>query len=210
MNFRTILLSASVAVLSLGFTPNTPKAVEYKADKQQTKITWLGKKVTGEHNGSISLADGKLTTKGNTITGGIFTIDMTSITNADLTDAGYNQKLVGHLKSDDFFGTEKYPTSTLVLTKVTPTGKNQYKVTGDLTIKGIKKPVEFPATITMDGNQLRGKAKLVVDRTKYDIRYGSGSFFDNLGDKAINNDFELTIDLVAVKAGNTVSTASVK
>lgn len=209
MNVRTILLSASVAVLSMGFTPKTPKATEYKADKQQSKISWLGKKVTGEHNGSINLADGKLTTKGNAITGGIFTIDMTSITNADLTDAGYNQKLVGHLKSDDFFSTEKYPTSTLVLTKVTPTGKNQYKVNGDLTIKGIKKPIEFPATITLDGNQLRGKAKLVIDRTKYDIKYGSGSFFDNLGDKAINNDFELNIDLVA-KAGNTVSTASAK
>ncbi|WP_345242720.1 YceI family protein [Nibrella saemangeumensis] len=210
MNLRNIFLSTAVAVTAMGFTPNTPKAVEYKADKQQTKISWLGKKVTGEHNGSINLADGKLTTKGNTIIGGLFTIDMSSITNADLTDAGYNQKLVGHLKSDDFFSTDKYPTSTLVLTKVTPTGKNQYKVNGDLTIKGIKKPVEFPATITMDGNQLRGKAKVIVDRTKYDIKYGSGSFFDNLGDKAINNDFELNIDLVASKAGSTVSTASAK
>ena len=174
------------------------KGIEYKVDNSQSKVTWLGKKVTGEHSGAINIADGKLITNGKSIQGGTFNIDMSSITNTDM-QGEYSDKLVGHLKSDDFFSTEKFPKATLVITKLTPKGKDQYDVKGNLTIKGITKPIEFPATITNGGDKITAKAKIVVDRTKYDIRYGSGSFFDNLGDKAIDNNFELNVNLVAKK-----------
>ncbi|WP_181305708.1 YceI family protein [Rufibacter sp. XAAS-G3-1] len=195
MKLRNTVLAALVALVTFAFAG---KGVEYKVVKNQSKVSWKGTKVTGEHAGAISIASGQLSSDGKNILGGSFDIDMNSITCSDITDPKSNQDLVGHLKSDDFFGTAKHPKATLVLTKVTPTKtKGQYLVNGDLTIKGIKKPVQFPATITHAGNQIKAKANIKVDRTKYDIKYGSGSFFDNLGDKAISNEFDLNVDLVA-------------
>lgn len=196
MKRNGLFIAVIFAFLAMAFTART---TEYKVDAKQSKVVWLGKKVTGEHTGAINIADGKLLSDGKTISGGSFNIDMASMTCTDLADAGYNEKFVGHLKSDDFFSTAKFPKSTFVITKVTSTGKDQYNVKGNLTIKGITKELEFPATITTAGNQIKAKAKIVVNRTLYDIKYGSGSFFDNLGDKAINDDFELNVDLVAAK-----------
>lgn len=195
---KTNLLVAIFAAVAVAFAFSAAN-VEYKVDKQQTKVNWVGKKVTGEHQGFINVSEGKLITNGKTVTGGTFDIDMTSITCTDLTDKGYNEKFVGHLKSDDFFGTEKFPKATLVITSAKALGKDQYTVAGNLTIKGITKPVEFPAAIQVTEKEVRGTARIKVDRTKYDIKYGSGSFFDNLGDKAIDNEFELNVDLIAKK-----------
>lgn len=195
MKLRHILITTIIAFAAFSFTLKN----EYKVDKEKTKVTWVGKKVAGQHNGTIAVSNGTLVSDGKTITGGKFDIDMTSIKNDDLTDQEYNQKLVGHLKSEDFFATDKFPKATLVITKVTPLGKDQHNVKGNLTIKGITKPVEFPATIKASDSQVTAKAKILVDRTKYDIKYGSGTFFDNLGDKAIDNDFELNVELVATK-----------
>lgn len=197
MTSRNTLIALFVAFLAFAFTS---KNTEYKVDTQQSKITWVGRKVTGEHSGTISIVNGKLFWDGKNLKGGSFDIDVASIKNTDLTDEENNQKLVGHLKSDDFFSAEKYPTATLVITKVTPIGQNQSQVKGNLTIKGITKEIQFPATVQETGNQIHAKAKIMVDRTKYDIQYGSGSFFENLGDKAIDNEFELHVNLVAEKA----------
>ena len=122
---------------------------------------------------------------------------MTSIVCKDLKDAEYNGKLVGHLKNDDFFATDKFPKANFVLKSAKSTGVDTYDISGDLTIKGITKPVTFPATVKVTGKALTAVAKITVDRTLYDIKYGSGSFFDNLGDKAINNDFTLDVNMVA-------------
>ncbi|MBA9075493.1 MULTISPECIES: YceI family protein [Rufibacter] len=196
MKLRNTVLAALVALVTFAFAG---KGADYKVVANQSKVAWVGTKVTGEHSGTISIADGKLVSDGKNILGGTFTIDMGSIACTDISDAKMNQNLVGHLKSEDFFGTAKYPTSTLVIKNAKATGKGQYLVSGDLTIKGITKPIQFPATIQHAGNQIKANAKVTVDRTKYDIKYGSGSFFDNLGDKAISNDFVLDINLVAKK-----------
>lgn len=185
----------------LAFAFTTAATSEFEVDTQKSTIGWIGRKVTGSHNGAIALSSGKLDWDGTTLKGGSFDIDMNSITCADITDAGTNQKLVGHLKADDFFGTEKYPKASFVITKVSPKATNQYLVDGKLTIKGITKAVQFPATVQATGNQLKATAKILVDRTQYEIKYGSGSFFDDLGDKAIDNEFELNVALVANKAG---------
>jgi polyisoprenoid-binding protein YceI len=115
---------------------------------------------------------------------------MTSLISTDL-EGDSKAKLEGHLKSDDFFSVEKHPTSTLVFTNVKSTGKNSYEVTGDLTIKGITKPITFDVSIY--GNKATATAK--IDRAEYNVRYGSGSFFDNLGDKTIYDEFDLVVDL---------------
>jgi polyisoprenoid-binding protein YceI len=196
MKLTTLFMTMSLAIVAMAFTFSS---VEYKVDKQKSKLTWVGKKVTGSHTGAINISSGKFTTDGKTITGGSFDIDMSSMTCTDIADAEMNGQFLGHLKSDDFFGTTKYPKATFIISKVTSSGKDQYSVKGNLTIKEITKEIELPATIQIVGNQVKAKGKIIVDRTKYDIKYGSGSFFDNLGDKTINDEFELNVELVAAK-----------
>lgn len=184
-----------VAVVSLSAFKSPVKPVAYTVDPAKSTITWVGKKVTGSHNGTIALQSGTLNVDGKKVTGGTFTIDMNSIKDAD-----GSAKLEGHLKADDFFGTAKFPTSTFVITKVAGSGAS-LTVTGNLTIKGITKPVSFPATVAVnaDGTVSALAGKILVDRTKYDIRYGSKSFFDSIGDKAIDDNFEIGVKLVAKK-----------
>jgi len=168
----------------------------YVVDTQSSEIAWKGEKVTGEHVGKVKIDNGTLEVSNGNITGGSFEIDMASITNDDL-EGEYNQKLVNHLKSDDFFGVSKYPKAKLEIKKVKSLGGDKYEVIGDLTIKSTTKKIEFPATITADGNAVTASANIVVDRSEYDVRYGSASFFDNLGDKVIYDDFHLDVTLVA-------------
>ncbi|UII80521.1 YceI family protein [Flagellimonas sp. CMM7] len=187
---KTILSLALTAVF--GFTAiASPIDGEKKAVKvDESTVTWKAYKVTGSHTGTIALKSGALEFEGDKLTGGEFVVDMTSITNTDL-EGDYKGKLEGHLNSDDFFGTAKNPTSSLVFTKVEASGKNSYNVTGDLTIKGITKPVTFDVSIYGS----KATATLKVDRAAYDVKYGSGSFFDNLGDKTIYDEFDLVVDL---------------
>jgi polyisoprenoid-binding protein YceI len=185
--FATLSL---VALLNLQATAEISPAPG-KVDIAKSKITWVGKKVTGQHTGTITLRSGTLDFNNNALSGGMFEMDMTTISCTDLTGE-YAGKLVGHLKSDDFFGVEKHKTASFKITKVMPGSKaNSYRVEGNMTIKGITAPVSFEAMLENG----KATAKIVIDRTKYDIKYGSGSFFDNLGDKAIDNNFELDVML---------------
>lgn len=167
-------------------------AQEFEANTTKSELKWTGKKVTGEHWGFIVLKDGKLNIKNNKIVSGEFNIDMNSINCKDLTDESWNQKLVGHLKSDDFFGVAKFPTAKLVINESQAFNKDEAVVTGKLTIKGITHPLTF--TAKRNGNTY--ESTITIDRSKYDIRYGSGKFFDNLGDNMIYDEFTLEVKLV--------------
>jgi polyisoprenoid-binding protein YceI len=183
---RTFLL-AFIALVTISAAAQTRK----KVDVTKSKINWVGKKVLGEHSGTIKLRDGVLLFKGKELNGGSFTVDMTSITVTDLKAGEGKEDLEGHLKNKDFFGVEKYDAATLAITSATSKGNGTYAIKGNMTIKGITNPIGFD--MTLSGNT--AKAKLVIDRTKYDIKYGSGSFFTDLGNKAINDEFELTVSL---------------
>ena len=190
-----LFVSSSVSAADGG----KAKATNLKVNASKSELTWLGKKVTGEHTGKIALKEGVLTLDGAKLSGGKLVADLTSITCTDLTDKSYNDKLIGHLKSDDFFSVEKHPTATFVITKATPKSAGVYDVTGDLTIKGITKPVTLPVTVTASATGAEATGKLVVDRSKYDIKYNSKSFFEGLGDKMIHDDFTIDFKLVAAK-----------
>ena len=182
---KTLLIS----ILVMTFTAFTLNAQNLAVDVKKSTMKWHGKKVTGEHFGNISLKSGTLEIKDNQIVKGKFVIDMNSITNIDLTDATYNAKLVNHLKSDDFFGVAKHPEAVIEIVKSTPFVNNEATVEGRLTIKNITHPITFKAR--KDGTAIL--ADLVVDRSKYDVRYGSGSFYDNLGDKMIYDEFDMSV-----------------
>lgn len=192
---RVNYILSLVAIIAITFSAN---AQTYNIDQNSSKVSWVGKKVTGSHNGDIKIKSGTLEFKKKQLSGGTILIDMTTINTLDLSGESKGQ-LEGHLKSDDFFGVSKFPTAKIVITKVVPQGPGKYKITGDLTIKGTSKEIKFIANLDQSGNGVSGSADLTVDRSEYNIKYGSGSFFDNLGDKTIYDDFELTVNLVAKK-----------
>lgn len=175
------------------------KAVVYKVDEQNSKVTWLAKKVTGEHSGNVKVSNGTLTLDNNVLKGGSFDIDTRTISVTDITDPETNGKLLGHLKSDDFFSVEKFPAAKFVISSVKPVSAGKYEVTGKLTIKGITNDVTFPTTVKTEGNKVQADAKITVDRTKYGIKFRSKNFFENLGDKTISDDFDLNVTLNATK-----------
>ncbi|GGG32416.1 lipid-binding protein [Dokdonia pacifica] len=187
-SIKNIVSIVLVALFTLSFT--TPENTKKEVKTTQSKVVWKGYKVTGSHEGTIAIQKGNLIFNGSKLTGGEFTIDMRSISSTDL-EGEYQKKLEGHLKSDDFFGVEKFPTASLVFTKVNATGKNSYKVTGNITIKGHTEVITLDLSVY--GN--KATASLKIDRTKFDVRYGSTSFFDGLKDKAIYDDFDLVVDL---------------
>jgi polyisoprenoid-binding protein YceI len=196
-------VTASAADDKPGKKTETKATTALSVDPAKSTLNWQGKKVSGEHVGNVKIAKGVLNVEANKLVGGTFDIDMTSITNTDLTDASYNAKLIGHMKSDDFFAVDKYPTSTFKITKVEPiagakAGSPNYTVTGDLTIKGITNSISFPATVKIAGNKAEAAAKFDVDRTKWDIKYGSG-LIGTAADKIIYDNFTMDLKLVAGK-----------
>jgi polyisoprenoid-binding protein YceI len=189
---------AALFVIMVAFT--SMKTENFKIDTQKSLIEWTGKKVLGSHNGEIKLSSGVLTTENNVPVKGSFVIDMSTVSNMDLPDAESKNKLLGHLKSEDFFGVEKFPTAQFLATRITANSADRISVTGNLTIKGITNSITFPASYKVSGSTLTARAEGVkVDRTKFNIKYGSKNFFESIGDKAIDDEFVLNINIVAVK-----------
>ncbi len=188
---KNLVFSAIIAVItmvSFAFTSMDSEKKTIKTDK--SKITWKGYKMTGSHYGTIAIKSGVLEFDKDKLTGGEFVVDMSTITADDLSGE-YKGKLENHLKSDDFFGSAKFPVSKLKFTSVKMIGKNSYRVTGDLTIKSTTKPVTFELGVY--GNKANATVK--IDRSAYDVRYGSASFFNDLQDKVIYDEFDLIADL---------------
>jgi len=188
MNITRGIFTAVIAFALFAFSTAVEKK---KVNVQESTIKWTGEKLTGSHEGTINLREGYFEIKDGKITGGEFTADMTSINVTDLTAGNGKEKLEGHLNSDDFFGTKTYPTAKFVMTTVVEKSDGVYGVAGKMTIKGKTNPIAFDLKVTGD----TATTSLVIDRSKYDIRYGSGSFFDNLGDKTIYDEFTLDITL---------------
>jgi polyisoprenoid-binding protein YceI len=161
-----------------------------KINLKKSIINWTGKKVTGEHVGTVKFKEGFLTFLNGKVNGGSFIANMTTINNTD-QKGNDKEKLEKHLKSTDFFNVKDFTTSKLVFKSVTELKKNLYKVVADLTIKGKTNSITFELAVTDNS----ANTNLVIDRTKYGIQYGSGSFFDDLGDKTIYDNFDLNIVL---------------
>lgn len=201
---RGFALSLLVSLAPLALAASPSLAVTYKFNESSGTVKWLGKKVAGQHDGVVKLKEGSLDTaaKGEK---GRFVIDMASIENVDLKDsAEYKKKLEEHLKSPDFFNVEKFPQATLVIKDLKPDAKDKtlYTAKGDLTIKGITKPIEMPATIVEKDGKASIKSSFKINRIEWDIRYNSGKFFDpkQLGDKMIDDQVQFDVNLEGTKA----------
>ncbi|GHC55349.1 YceI family protein [Ulvibacter litoralis] len=182
----------------------TDMATKYTVDTATSKISWKGEKPTGSHNGFIKISSGELAVADKNVQAGNFVIDMNSIVSEDL-DGDMKNNLEAHLKGTvegkegDFFNVGEYPNATFELTGIE--GENgTVTVKGNLTIKDKTNAIEFPATVSFPGDTMLLKSEtFTIDRTKWGVNYGSKSIFGDLGDKFINDDIELTVELHATK-----------
>lgn len=189
---KKTIISAIFTLIMTGAFANVNPIKKVTIDTEKSNVVWIGKKVTGKHTGTLSFQEGYLEMDGNTITGGLFIIDMSTLQVTDLEAGKGKEKLEGHLNSADFFGVEEHPTATFRITEVSNNSDNSYSLSGKLTIKGHSENI----TVVLKKEDNTATATFDVDRTKYGIRYGSSSFFDGLKNKAINDKFELTASLV--------------
>ena len=188
LTFSTIVLLMLVGNAQERYTVNTVIS----------SLEWIGKKVTGQHQGVIDLKKGSYLFENGLITSGELIINMQSIKITDIEDKEQNDKLKNHLVSSDFFSVEKQPTAQLTIVKSQKIDETRLKVTADLTIKGITKRIEFEVTLLIEGKKMVAIGEVDIDRTQFDIRYGSGSFIDNLGDKAIKDPFTIKFKIAAL------------
>ena len=172
------------------------ETTKFNLDTANTTIDWIGRKVTGSHNGTINAKQGLFFFEGKNLSGGKVVIDTTSIKILDITDSDTNAQFAGHLASDDFFNSGKYPEAHFEIISV-KSENNTSHLQGNLTIKGIMHPIEFDANVNVIENTATISGKISIDRTKYGMKFRSGNFFLNLGDTLIYNDFDLHIQITA-------------
>ena len=179
------------------------ETINYIIVSSESSIDWIGRKVTGAHNGTIGIKNGNFIFSDGKIKGGNVVIDTTSIKILDISDAAANAQFAGHLASDDFFSIEKFPTASFEILNVKELSNGNFYLEGNLTIKDITHPAGFEVSLQNQANTAALSGKLVIDRTLYDIKFRSGNFFKDLGDTLIYNDFELdfTINAEAVFSG---------
>lgn len=172
---------------------------KFQIQNASSYVNWTGKKVLGLHTGSIKVNSGFIEFDNGLIMGGRVEIDMTSIEITDIEDKKTHNDFLAHLQNDDFFSTDKFKTAYLDIFGTTPSTNNQVRIEGSLTIKNITNPISFIAKVEVFTDYLHSMGEIVIDRTMYNIRYGSGKFIDNLGDKLIYDDFVLQFKLIGQK-----------
>lgn len=194
------LLALVFAITSMGaFAQDKAKTETFKVLPDESEIVYVGKKVTGQHTGNVDIKSGNLTFQGDLLVGGEIIADMNTISNHDLTDKDFHAKFIKHMKSADFFNVEKYPETKLTIKNSKKTKKG-LEVNGDLTMVGKTNPITFVITnLKRSDDTVTAKSDLKLNRTLWGLKYGSGSFIKGLGDKAIDDEFTLTVDIKAKK-----------
>tara|TARA_B110000467_G_C18113599_1_gene363878 strand:- start:104 stop:709 length:606 start_codon:yes stop_codon:yes gene_type:complete len=196
---KKIMMMMCVALCAMAFT--NLHQDHFKVDTKKSSLKWIGSKVTGTHQGGISIKEGTISLEHGELVGAQFTVDMTTITNTDIESEEYSQKLENHLKAEDFFDVGNHPAATFKMATATKT-ENGYMVNGNLTIKEHTQEISFELAIQQRGNSLIANGTMVFDRTQFDIIYGSGTFFGDLGDRAISNDISIEFNVIAENKSN--------
>jgi polyisoprenoid-binding protein YceI len=165
-------------------------------DTKESVVAWTGSSVHGKHKGYAYISKGELMIENGQLMGGTVEVDMNTIEDKNHKS---DNNLIKHLKDADFFDVKKFPFSTIAITKVASINVEDKEITGNLTIKGISHPISFPAKVEVNAGIVKANAKLIIDRTNWDVRYNSGKFYDNLADKTISDSIEFDITIVAKK-----------
>ena len=195
---KKIFLSAILSVLTLFTMATKPHVDNVRVNTENSTVKWTGSKISSSHEGTVNILKGNLNIDHGTLVGGQFSIDMQSLATNDMSEE-YNKKLDGHLKNEDFFNVSEFPTASITITNALRGSGNSYKIIANLTIKGITHPISFAADVDVNGKNFLATAKIKIDRTKWDIKYNSGNYFKDLGDKLILDEIEFDIFLLSVK-----------
>ena len=202
MKHLTLILAVLCCGLLVSFTGIKPHTDTYKVNTDSSKLEWYAEKVSGKHNGTIKLASGEFSNNHGSYTG-TFVVDMNSIQNTDIQSAESKAKLEGHLKSPDFFDVAAFPKAKFVMTSITPLAEAKdgltHAVKGMLTIKDKTNEITFNSAMRMEGSMVFATGSAVVDRAKFDVKYASKAFFEDIGDKMIYDEFTLKFSIVAAK-----------
>jgi len=195
---KKIFFTVALAILTTFSFATKPHIDNVSVNTKNSTINWIGSKISSNHEGTVNILEGTLNIDHGTLVGGQFSIDMQSLATTDMSEA-YNKKLDGHLKNEDFFNVAEFPAALVVITSAKKRDGNDYYITADLTIKGITHSINFPAVVMLNGLNFTATANIKIDRTKWDIKYNSGNFFENLGDKLILDEIVLDVYLLSVK-----------
>ena len=195
---KKIFLSAIFSVLTLFAMATKPHVDNVRVNAENSTVKWRGSKISSSHEGTVNILKGTLNIDHGTLVGGQFSIDMQSLATTDMSEE-YNKKLDGHLKNEDFFNVSEFPTASITIINAVRGSGNSYKIMANLTIKGIIHPISFAADVNVNGKNFLATAKIKIDRTKWDIKYNSGNYFKDLGDKLILDEIEFDIFLLSVK-----------
>lgn len=194
---KKILLSALLSILTILAFATKPHIVNVQINTEESSIRWIGSKITESHEGTVNILKGSLAIDHGKLAGGMITIDMNSISCTDIESEKYRLKLDKHLKDEDFFSTKEFPLAEIKILRAVKGKGDAYKILAELTIKGITQPVSFEANVQINGMDFSAKANIKIDRTKWNIRYGSGRFFENLGDRMIKDEIEFEVSLLS-------------
>ena len=195
---KKIFLSAILSVITLVAMASKPHVDHVRVNTENSTVKWKGSKISSSHEGTVNILKGNLNIDHGTLVGGQFSIDMQSLATTDMSEE-YNKKLDGHLKNEDFFNVTEFPTASITIINAVRGSGNSYKIMANLTIKGISHPISFAADVNVNGKNFLATAKIKIDRTKWDIKYNSGNYFKDLGDKLILDEIEFDIFLLSVK-----------
>jgi polyisoprenoid-binding protein YceI len=191
---KYLIIASALLIGTAAFT--SKESTKYSVDNGKSVVTWTGEKLVGSHTGTVDVSSGVVYTTLGKISSTKITINMTSIKEEDR-----NAKLEGHLKSPDFFDVKNHPQATFVSSNIIPQKTdakgNNYKVIGDLTIKGKSETISFPAKMTKNGAMVHATGVFTFDRSKFDVKYGSSSFFEGLGDHVIYDEVNMTFSILA-------------
>jgi len=196
---KNILLSFALSIVTLFAFATKPHIEHVRVNEKNSTIKWVGSKVASSHEGNVNIAKGFLSIDHGTLVGGEIAIDMNSISCSDIESEKKNKYFVDHLKDEDFFNTKEFPVASIKIMRAHKEKGNKYEILANLTIKGITHPIAFEADVSINGVNFLAKAKIKIDRTKWGVKYGSGSFFEDLGDKMILDEIGFDIFLVSVK-----------
>jgi polyisoprenoid-binding protein YceI len=186
--------------------PRPPEDGTWAINTESSQIEWIGRNLNSTHRGMIRIAHGEIVVRNGGLSSGRIVIDMNSITNTDLDDPALRQLLVAHLKSDDFFDVERFPSAELIMESAEPLpgatpGSSNFQLTGRLSMKDVNHPISFPTIISAgEGSALMAVAQIEIDRTRWNVLYGSGRFFRMLGKHMVNDMITLLVKVVAERA----------
>ncbi len=195
MHIKATRILTFTALIGISLLMPNLQAKSFKIDTTKSKVQWTGSKITEKHTGHIQIKSGNVIIEKGKLNGAHIIIDMLSITCDDIENKTYNNRLVRHLKGEDFFKTTIHPEASLKIKRSIKKTTGEYRIMAELTILGATRPIEFALQMQTKNKRHTSTGTITINRLEWGIRYGSGKFFAGLGDRIIHDEFSLAFEV---------------